>query len=265
MADPIEIEPGERETLISSDDVREFFADVRSDVEVLLSETFGGTGERAAPDDRGKLAASHGTQVVAFNPGSAAARIELSPTGRTAGLGTDGFYFDRQTRVRQEADVYLQSSASVVEINADQTTDIGPNVSATTVINPDPGEIWTLRGLYLNAPDVASSVNTVQSHSFTIKTAGVGVEIGFGRVERSSATSGSGTQRLRYQAGEFIDEPESGDTVTTGSSLTADRDDMTGNKFDAGNGLVVVYNNNTQETQTGNRIIRAQFEVTKVD
>lgn len=262
MADPIEIAPGDRETIISSNDVQEFFADVRSDVELLLSDTFGGSGERAAPDDRGKLAASHGTQVVAYNPGSSPARIELSPTGRTAGLTTDGFYFDRQTRVRQETDVYLQSSTSIVEINADQTATNAGGFTAT-LISPDGGEVWTLKALYLNAPEIKSNVFDGQSHSFTVETEQAGVELGFGAVTRTASSTG-GLQRLRYQGGTFTEDPESGDAVTTTSALTAARDDILGTRFDSGNGLVVDYRNNTQADQTRDRIIRAQFEVTQV-
>lgn len=100
MGQAITIDPGERRTLISSGDVREFFADIVGNVELELSETFAGTSsERAAPDDRGRIAAARGTEVVAFNPAGSSGEIELSPTGREPDLSGDGFYFERQQRV----------------------------------------------------------------------------------------------------------------------------------------------------------------------
>lgn len=160
------------------------------------------------------------------------------------------------------SDTQIESSQSIVEINADQTTTNTGGFS-TSLISPDAGEVWTLSGLYLNAPEIESNVFDGQSHSFTVETESEGVEIGFGQVTRTDSSTG-GLQRLRYQGGTFTDDPEAGDSTTSTSALTAARDDILGTRFDSGNGLVIDYRNNTQADQTGDRIIRAQFEVTQI-
>jgi hypothetical protein len=242
MADPIEIQPGERETLISAGDVQEFFADVRSDVELFLSETFTGSGERAAPDDRGKIGASRGTEVIAYCPQTASspARVELSPTGKRVSLGTDGFYFDRQTRVKY--DVFQESASSLTDVSADQTANLASGASQTTTIGADAGEVWTVSAMKLFA--VQEGNWSSGQHSFEVQTEGTTIELAYGQAEYN--------EPLEFASGQWAQ-----------ANLTARRD-IIGSRIDADEGLDVVYRNNADDTRLKDREIRFRFEVTQI-
>jgi len=161
-----------------------------------------------------------------------------------------------------ERDVFRRSAESIVEVNADQTSDTGPGF-VTSTIRADPGELWVVENIFLEAPEIESNVFDGQSQSFTVETEAVGVEIGFGQVTRTNSGTG-GLQRLRYQGGVFTADPEPGDAVNNTSVLSADRRDIIGTRVDRSNGLVVDYRNNTQADQTSDRRIRVQFLVVQI-
>jgi len=189
MGQAITIDPGERRTLISSGDVREFFADIVGNVELELSETFAGTSsERAAPDDRGRIAAARGTEVVAFNPAGSSGEIELSPTGREPDLSGDGFYFERQQRVitrvaeQQNRDNVFSAQVSV-----------GTTAGALPAQDVPDGFETSLKASGSNSDAIL--IGGTSSPQFPL-SAGEGLSLSVTDVSEIVAEANSGTQTL---------------------------------------------------------------------
>jgi hypothetical protein len=189
MGQAIQIDPGERRTLISSGDVREFFADIVGNVELELSETFAGTSsERAAPDDRGRIAAARGTEVVAFNPAGSSGEIELSPTGREPDLSGDGFYFERQQRVVTRV-AEQQNRDNVFS----QQVSVGTTPGTLPAQDVPDGFDVTLKASGSNADSIL--VGGTSSPQFPLN-AGEGLSLSVTDVSDIVAEASSGTQTL---------------------------------------------------------------------
>lgn len=141
---------------------------------------------------------------------------------------------------RKEIDMFQQSASSITEVNADQTADVPDGDAVTTTVRADAGEVWRLK----NAELYAHSVGSVNSHWFDIATETEDIAVAKGESD--------GGDRIRYRYGGWDIA-----TRTAKGSLEELR-------IDENDGMDVTYLNNTGATQTQDRQIRLQFEVTKV-
>jgi hypothetical protein len=136
-------------------------------------------------------------------------------------------------------DLSVESSKSIVEVNADQTQTISNGGIQITTIRADSGELWTVNGMRLYDPDGAPGTN-----SFTVRTEAENVELAFGEEEDQT--------NLEYGSGQWIS-----------AESDSARNDIIGAKIDDSNGIEVVYRNNKGGT-SATREIRFQFEVIQV-
>jgi hypothetical protein len=142
---------------------------------------------------------------------------------------------------RTDIDVSTQSSQSVVEVNADQTSTVSSlGGNETSTVFADAGELWTLQKFEFGY--------TSENEEFKVNifTTAEGVEVGF--AEQSNATS-TGHE---YRSGQWT-----GPWTTT-------RDDIVGTQIDDTNGLSVEFVNAGAGDINNPRDIRFQFEVTQV-
>jgi hypothetical protein len=153
-----------------------------------------------------------------------------------------GVDIEAQSIGNLENDVVLQSSFGVTGVNADQQTDLPASDTQVTTIRADAGEVWTISDIRLGA--FANGSASSGTHRFTVSTEDVAAEISFAESNFSDD--------LLYGSGQWH-------TATVDS-----RTDMIGTKIDENDGIDVIYNNDTDATQTSDRRIRFQFEVTKV-
>lgn len=185
-----------------------------------------------------------GESVFVHNPGGSTATFEIRK---------QGFFFDfilPDFTVNRPMDVAAQtgpdltqeqvrdSSQSVAEVNGDQTKNVGADGSQDTTITADAGEIWEILQVGLRAEAISGATG---NHQWTVQTESQGVNYGLGE--------SSGTDVILFRNGAWKTA-----TVTAES-------DMEGAIIDDTNGMNFSYINNTDTTQTKDRLVRVHFRV----
>jgi hypothetical protein len=141
-------------------------------------------------------------------------------------------------------DVTVESSRSVTEVNADQTSDLSPSTIQDTTVRAGSGEVWTLLKARLRASSTDIFGATSGTHRFIVETEAEGIELARGESTYD--------ETVEWQYGKW---------VQANSEAQGDLRDV---QLDESNGIRIQYVNDTNATQTNSRIIRFQFEVKQV-
>lgn len=251
-----EYSPGNGETL----EVADGNPDDEFTVEVLSGSA--GVGKTPIAARLGRTGTEGRAAKVTLKEPGEKVFVHGEEAGTTVRVHNEGFildWFSSDPQTTRPTDIASQSAGNlgtsqnrrnaegVTEVSADQTSNVGPGESETGTFTAGAGEIWIVRGLFLNAPPTgAGSEGAV--HSFTVQSEREGVKFAFG--EDGEVT------KLRYGSGEWHQN----------SSDMTGRSDVDGTRFDDTNGLQVVYalGGGANSTQTSNRTIRLQVESVKV-